>query len=251
MVKKLFFIGMILWGQAVSASTVEIASYYIPGLIEDEHSGSLVQLHQEVIKRAQLESKLVIMPAKRAQYSFKNGLISALFPTLRDKLPLPIEQVITSEPFWLKKIIIFSRKDFPLMTVEQLSGKKIAAVRGFSYGDSIENNPQIKIHYQKNDHLNIKSLMAGHVDAIIGDNVSTVYALQQSGQSQYVSYKDSDVIDVLDVFYVCLKNEQGQALCEQISQAIKTMKYDGTLLLDGPTGTSELNISANRLNTKP
>lgn len=159
-----------------------------------------------------------------------------------ENIPHPRTNYVTSESFWYKKIVLYTRKDSDFKSIQDLYDKPLAAVRGYSYGEYIINNPNLKIQFNHNDDLNLRMLLSGRIDGIIGDDSSTLNAVQSNSQGHLVRYNLDNPIAVLDVFYVCHNSLQGKQLCDDISKVIKQLKQEKIIELNPATGSSQINL---------
>lgn len=234
----LSFLVIMLYSAPALSTT--IGSYYIPKLVVDKHQGLFIKMHNQVLQRISLDANLVIQPTKRTQRDFKQHKLDAYFPELLENLPKA--GVITSEPFYLKKIVLFTKLGSDIKTIDDLEGKLVGAVTGYSYGENITKNQAIHLDYTKNDDVNIERLMRGHIDAIIGDSSSTVAAIADSKHAEQISYDLGKPIDVLDVFYVCQDSNSGKALCTAINEALTQMKTEGVIELDLASGHANITL---------
>ena len=220
-----------------------IGSYYIPGLVINKKEGLFVNLHNEIINRTQLKLDLIIEPTKRVQQSFKSSQLIGYFPELWQHIPKNRSEVIVSDNIWLKSIIVFTLiNEKPLTKLSELEGLTIGAVRGFSYGQ-VEENKKINIQYVSSDEQNIEKLLSGRIDAIIGDNASTVNVIEHSKNSKSIFYDLEQPIDILDVFYVFQNTPQGHIIRDKVNSAIQSLKREGLLKLNTKTGKSEILLS--------
>jgi len=234
--KYLCFFILFFVSTAIKSTT--FGTYYIPGLVIDDNSGLFIKLHREVETRLALKSELTIQPTKRIQMSFIKGLLDSYFPELVENLP-SVDHV-TSEPFWLKKIILVTPKNSPIKSIKDLQGKVVGAVSGYSYGSKIKQIPNVKLSYVNNDDANIERMMRGYIDAIIGDSKSTVTALENSQYKDEIQFDINAPIDILEVFYVCQATQSGKALCNSISNALYEMKQEQIINLNMLTGDAEI-----------
>jgi hypothetical protein len=220
-----------------------IGSYYIPGLVEDNESGLFVKLHKKIMERVGIAYDLQIMPTKRVQFNFKHNKLNSYFPELWEKIPKQREEVVASESIWLKKVILYSLKKAPIKSLSIVTSEHIlGAVKGYSYGSNIVNNLKLNIDYVNNDNLNIERLNKGHIDAILGDNASTLNAIRSSGKETLFYYDLQKPVAILDVFYICQNTEKGRALCDSYSQAIRQLKRENIIQLNYITGDSHINL---------
>lgn len=217
-------------------SVVELGSYYIPGLVEGPDSGFFVRIMQDIERRAGVDFKLNLRPTRRTQLAFREGKLVGYFPELHDSLPLPEDQLLISEPFWIKHIHVFTalKQGRRIQTVSELEGLRVSVVRGYTYGKEIIHNPNIKKVYVDSDIQSLKMLSAGRIDAVLGDIDSTVSALKQLKLLDQVYFTPDQSLYALDVFFVFQKTPKGRMLNEKVSQAIKVMKQDGMLKIMFP-----------------
>ncbi len=226
--------------QASTKADNTIGSYYIPGLIINKKEGLFVKLHHEVILRSQLSLDFIIEPTRRIQHSFKRNKLIGYFPELWQSIPKDKSEVIVSDSIWLKSIIVFTREGSQSISqLSDLEGLTVGAVRGYSYGQ-VEENKNINIQYVNSDIQNIKKLVSGRVDAILGDSASTVSAIETLGYSKNIFYNLQQPIDVLEAFYVFQNTHKGHEIRDKINLAIQSLKQEGIIKLDVNTGKSQI-----------
>ena len=85
-------------------------------------------------------------------------------------------------------------------------------------------------------------LLNGRIDGILGDNKSTIAAINKSEFKDKFIYDLNKPINILDVFYVCQNSIIGKQTCSEISQAIKQLKSEKIILLNPKTGQSQINL---------
>ena len=226
--------------QANTYTNKAIGSYFIPGLVINKKEGIFVKLHHEIIHRSKLSLDFIIEPTQRIQHSFKRNQLIGYFPELWQNIPKDKSEIIVSDSIWLKSIFVFTIKDKHYITqLSELEGLTVGAVRGYSYGQ-IENNKNINIQYVNNDLQNIKKLLTGRIDAIIGDSTSTVFAIKNSQYAEEIYYNLQQPIDILEAFYIFQNTTKGHEIRNKINIAIKSLKQEGILKLDAKTGKSQI-----------
>jgi len=236
--------GLLLWLVILSAqsSAIEMASYYIPGLVIDQDKGLFVKLHREIFKRLQQPADFKLLPARRVQLSFQRGELDSYFPELWENVAQPKSDYVVSDSFWYKKVILYARKDSDIRELSDVYHKTAGAVRGYSYGDDIIHDERFTILYNHNDDMNVKMLLKGRIDAIFGDNASTLNAVKNNIEGDLIYYDLNKPIAVLDVFYICHNNPEGVALCAAISDVIQQLKKEDVIVLDRTSGESEIRL---------
>ncbi len=206
---------------------VEVVSYYIPGLVNQDKTGSLVDMLNKVNEYTGVEFDLTLMPTRRVQKAFSQGQLFGYFPELEENR---VSDSCRTANIMQKKIIVITRNDSEKITeVSQLEGLRVGAVAGYSYGNEIVKNEKIKIEYVKNDDINVKKLLAGRLDVIVGDAHSTVNAIKQNDKKGELRYNPDEPISLLDVFFLFQNNDKGQQMCSQISTALERLRSEGAL----------------------
>jgi len=206
---------------------VEVVSYYIPGLVNEDKSGSMVDMLDKVIEYSGINFELRLMPTKRVQRDFSQGAILGYFPELDEH---SIKSACRTKNILQKKIIVITRNDGPeIANIAQLEGLRVGAVSGYSYGVDIVNNEKISIEYVRSDDTNVKKLISGRLDAIVGDAHSTVNAITQNKVEDQLRYDLSDPISLLDVFFQFQPTDQGNKLCAAVSVALEQLREEGAL----------------------
>jgi len=206
---------------------VSIVSYFIPGLVNKDKTGLMVDMLNRISEISDIEFDLQLVPAKRAQDSFKRGSIFGYFPELAENRHEPS---CRSANMMQKKIIVVTRADSPEITeISQLEGMRVGAVAGFSYGAEIVDNENIKIEYVRSDVANTRKLAAGRIDAIVGDSHSTVNAILENKLEDKLRFDPDKPITLLDVFFLFQDTGQGQVLCDQVSVALEQLRAEGAL----------------------
>lgn len=218
-----------------------IGSYYIPGLVINKSEGLFTRLHNEIIRRSQLQLEFIIEPTNRIQESFKNNHIIGYFPELWENIPKDKSEVVVSDNIWLKSIIVFTKKGQLITQQSDLEGLTVGAVRGYSYGEIIKNQ-KINIQYVARDEQNIEKLISGRIDAILGDNSSTLSAIKRSKYTDKIEYDLQQPVDILEAFYVFQNTSQGVFIRDKVNDVIRELKHQGIIKLNTLTGESHITI---------
>ncbi|WP_286264107.1 substrate-binding periplasmic protein [Thalassotalea atypica] len=214
-------------GHCTNIEHIDISSYYIPGLVESESKGVMIDMLRKLEQVQQIKFNLSLMPTVRVQKSFQTGAVYSYFPELEEFRPLPSCRTVS---FMQKKIIAITRRgEPPILDASDLEGKRVGAVKGYSYGLAIINNENIALHRVNNDTVNLQKLFAGRIDVIIGDVHSTIAAIKQSKMVAQLEYDVDRPVALLDVFFVFPDHGYGKIHCEQVSKGIEILKEQGDL----------------------
>lgn len=209
--------------------TIPIQSYYIPGLVEDSKTGRFIEILSLIEALENVEFEVSIAPTRRVQIDFAIGSTFGYFPELDENRPL--QGNCRTSAFMQKQIVAFVRKDEALISkVSELEGKDVGGVSGYSYGLEIVNNPNIDLQLVSDDKANIKKLLSGRIDVIIGDVHSTVNALKETNNYDKVKFDSKKAVSHLDVFFLFQDTPEGQKACELVSSGIDKLRKQGELL---------------------
>lgn len=96
-----------------------------------------------------------------------------------------LQYVAMSEPYLDSPWVIFTRDESRnILTIEDLRGRKVAAVRGYVIQERLEaNEPKIEQVSVESNHDALLRLSAGEVDAYIGNLIVDSFILQKEGIS--------------------------------------------------------------------
>lgn len=190
------------------SSPISVASYQIPGLINKDKSGRMVELFHTIDQLTATKYQLAIFPIKRAKFSFLKQKVHGFFPVLEGYQP---EQSCRTKAFMAKKIIAITLKNQPMITaLDQLSGKTVGIVSGYSYGKELLNRSDMILHEVAHPEQNIKKLMAGHIDVLLGDLDASIATLEQLELLDLVHFNQPQPLYILDVFFVFNLAQNGQ-----------------------------------------
>lgn len=226
---------------AAQTQSILVGSYLTPGIIEADGSGMFNRLNKLIFKELEQPYDLVIQPVHRIKKSLVDGHVKTYFPEMWESLPGRHSDYVVSQPIFYKKVVLFTTKASGFTTLQDLEGKFLGAVDGFSYGFDIIKNPKLNILYQNSDDVNIRLLLNGRLDGVLGGYPGTVIALNRYADKNKIKYDLTKPVAVLESFYVCPKTKAGIALCEKISLGIEALKSKGILVLDSVTGDSKFN----------
>ncbi len=214
---------------AAQIEHIKLSSYYIPGLVESETKGLMVEMLKAIEQETNIRFELTLMPTARVQHSFLVGKTYGYFPELEDFRPPESCRTVS---FMQKKIVAFTRKDsLPIKAVADLEGKKVGAVTGYSYGINIINNSKINLQRVANEQANIKKLLSGRIDVVVGDLDSTVNAINELKMEDQIHFDPAQPIDLLDVYFVFPSHDDGKLHCEMVSNGIEKLRKRGALLV--------------------
>lgn len=153
----------------VAAKPVTLAYVDFPPYeyqIDGKPAGVLVEIVQDVFKRAGVELELVFYPFKRALAEVKAGRIDGLFNFYKNKERL--QHFDYSDPVITNPLVLFVKNDSDLTfsgKLDDLKGKRIAAMLGYTYGVGFDDAKQFTIDRAASHEVNFKKVAKGRADA--------------------------------------------------------------------------------------
>ena len=208
------------WGK-----TYKIASFPIPLMVENSDKGVFVDLTREIAKRAGVDIEIVIYPTKRTVKMFHDGAVAGFFPALDVMIDKDISR---SSEIYIKEDYAFTRKDTPQITnISELAGKTVGITLGYPYVRKITDNSAFTLANAPQDVLNMKKLAAKRIDVFVVEEKSGLKALKESGVSN-VTYPAGHPLSQQKVYYAFQPGNDGKMLADKFSQALESMKKDGT-----------------------
>jgi len=145
-----------------------------------------------------------------------------------------------SEKLFTEKIQVFYSKTAPVVfsRLDDLKGKKVGVIRGWSYGDDFDNARKtgaVIAEDGDSDESNIRKLDAGHLDVVI--------AVAESGAAIMAKDKNVGVVATpltQNATYIAFsKTANMKALLQQFDQALKDMQKTGELKTAVSAGMSK------------
>ena len=111
-------------------------------------------------------------------------------------------------------------------SLSELAGKKIGVQTGTSFDKSvIALIPDAQVEYYNSKPDMINALQTRKIEAYAVDEPVAKAQMQQNDKLTYVP----EYMESFDFAYVFAKNEAGQALCDQFSEYLDTIRADGTM----------------------
>jgi polar amino acid transport system substrate-binding protein len=135
-----------------------------------------------------------------------------------------------SEPIFAEKLMVFFNREHPVgfAKVDDLKGKRVGVIRGWSYGDAFDNARKANlftVEETASDAQNFQKLAQGHLDVAV--------AIQESGAA--LMTKDKNIVITATplsqnpTYLTFAKSASQTAVLKAFDQAIKDMKKSGEL----------------------
>ncbi len=159
--------------------------------------------------------KLYVVPWERAVHYLKTGKVEAIFPANRtqerDKT-FQFSNGIVDE----MRMVVYLPFDSPLNWngLESLDGLRVAAVRGWSYGEKWENNLSIRKEMTDTILQSFEVLDKNRLAGVVGFEAAYDYALKQQGIIQ--RYRKAGPFATIREYLMTLKGSSGGVLAREV-----------------------------------
>ncbi|WP_291327504.1 ABC transporter substrate-binding protein [Desulfovibrio sp. UCD-KL4C] len=219
--------GSVLAEETIAFDEANAPFMYLNG---DAVSGLYPVLVGEAFKRMNSDVKLECRPWNRviAGADAGNWGVGGIYKNA-DRL----KKYDYSEPIFEEKLMIFVTKggEFNFSGVNDLTGKSVGVMRGWSYGDDFDKavaDGKVSKDEVENDKLNFTKLIAGRVDAAIAspETWSGLKAEMDPG-GQVVMLPTP--LAVNNTYLIFNKSADKKAVLAKFNQIIESMKADGTV----------------------
>lgn len=196
---------------------------------DGQAAGLYPDLLQEAFKRMGTTVSIKAYPWKRALALSERGEVG-VGGIYKNDARLKIYDY--SAPLFSEKILIYVKKGngFEYKSVDDLKGKTIGVLSGWSYGDAFDQaktQGSFKVEEVTNDNVNFEKLTLGRVDAVLAIELTAqqiISAKNYDGQVEALSTP----LTISDTYLVFAKSAQQTALLEKFNSVLKAMQEDGT-----------------------
>lgn len=204
-----------------------------------EEKGKIVGIDVDIVKEA---AKRLNLKVKIKLNSWK-GLLRAtemgkcdgsfsLFKTAERE-----KYAMYTAPVHYSTYMLFVKKEdgFKFSSVSDLYGKTVGLNKGFSISDDFDKavkNKKIKVQYVNGDVINIKRLMAGKSDVLVGNLHTIQYTLKQLGLVGKIKFLKTPITQKRGAFLVLSKKSKQKDkkhLQAKFQETIEEMYKDGTV----------------------
>ncbi len=214
-------------GGVVRAGTTNWPPYYGESL---KDGGFISDITREALKRTGWEYEVEFMNWNRAIGLCKQGkldMVQGAYSTEERKKDFLITGKYASvDMVFMKK----KGSDITYAKLEDLKGKRIGMVRGYAYPDSVTKASYLKIDMADKLILNVKKLLAGRIDLLIGARAVVIDITNQEMPGKGVELVALEpAIQTNDLHNLFSRNiPNGQQLLEDFNKGFEMIKADGT-----------------------
>lgn len=206
------------------ASNVFIVAPHFTDLIEKDGTGAYQKLMKEAAKRSGVTFNEKFTPEKRAIMLFTSKKCDCIYSyanIMREKFGR--NNIVASFPLGVIKEYMFTKKGDPILTsTEQLKGKMIGAKLGNEIWHTELLEAGVKIEMVSKDSQNIRKLEKGNIQVFLGFLPDVTQYLDK------LAYSPEHPLVIEYDQITCHANSDTRKFIQQLSQALKNMKNDGT-----------------------
>jgi polar amino acid transport system substrate-binding protein len=221
----LIFLPTIAQAEKVVFATTEWPPYAFTK--DGQPSGINVEIVVELCKRLGIDSEIRVLPWQRALDYVEKGKVDAIF-ALRYTEERAKFVYYPSESLPVEKTVVMSPKGSGMKVnkIDDLKGKKIGVVRGYSYSPEFDNYQEAKKTICDDDNQLVKILGKKRIELAAGAD---------EGSIKYLCKKDGIEVETLYVLneakgYIAFSKaigERAKILGDKFSEALKKLKEEG------------------------
>jgi len=212
---------------AAVAETVKIAGYEIQGLISQSSPEIYNKVMDELLDR--MDVRLTVLPMARADALFDSGKVDCTFPN--DQAFYEEGRAagfIQSKPVNHAKLYLFARPDEPApRSLDEAAGKLVGAIRGMPYGSAVD-AANLTTELVDEEESNIRKLLAGRVDLILGYAPDTPVAIRTHGFPP-LSYAADRPIKIIRDAVMCHRSPRTERFLAQLDARLIDLGGSGRL----------------------
>lgn len=229
----MFFVLLIASASFAQETLVLTTTTWPPYQYEEngQVTGIAVDIVQEAAQKLGYTIEVQLLPWKRALKNAEtgeaDGVVSALFTEERAQY-----LYYTSEPLFEVRTVIFAPKDSSvtqLKSLNDLIGKRIGVVSGYSYGEEFDNFSGLQKYACKDDAVLARNLERGRIDVAVAHEFVFKFASRNIGLQD--RFKEVYTLSQYPSYLVFSKapGKKGQPLTEEFNQVLIEMKNSGRI----------------------
>lgn len=185
-------------------------------------SGLMVDIGLLIAQRAGLPAENRVVPYARTVLSLRHGTADMVLRFTNDELRGVAVQVA---PVLALPTVLVSRREAPLLRLEELGGHTLAVSRSFPMPERWATQPVQWVH--SNEHA-IQMLMGRRVDAAYGSNLGLFGAARGLGV-RMESFARPLAVERQDFWLHLSRHSATPALVARLARAVDSLQRDGSI----------------------
>ena len=140
--------------------------------------------------------------------------------------------LLFSEAYLENRLVLVGQKgsDVSAERLSDLTGRRVAVVESYAYGDKVDKDAGPKLIEGRNDHENLRKLLAGEVDYMLVDDLLIRHLLEYQGDeaARHLQIGTTPLVRRTLHFAVREALHESSSIIASFNDAIKAMLADGT-----------------------
>jgi ABC-type amino acid transport substrate-binding protein len=140
--------------------------------------------------------------------------------------------LLYSEAYLENRLVLVGQKgaDVSAQSLSDLIGRRVAVVESYAYGDRVDRTTGPLYVDGRNDHENLRRLLAGEVDYMLVDDLLIRHLMQYQGEEadRFLQIGTTPLVRRTLHFAVRRDLHEAASIIASFNDAIKTMLTDGT-----------------------
>ena len=221
-------------GAATTSKTIEIAGDEAnPPFMFVDANGNTAGLYpillEAIFQRMGMNVSIKNFPWNRAFEMGKNGEMPLAGVYKNDERMKVFDY---SDAIYPNKIMIYVQKgkSFKFETPDDLAGKNIGIMRGWTYGDAFDQAKAKGLFATEevsSDSDNLQKLVLGRLDCVLAESTIAGQIIKQNGYEDKVEMLSTPLI-VFDAYLVFAKSTNQTELIKTFNETLASMKQDGS-----------------------
>lgn len=235
--KSRMFLGVLLCAIAL-AGTSKAESWIVGSMegfapfnytVDGQYGGIDVQILDEAARAIGVELDHRPLPWNRALLDFQLGNLDAVFqlaPT-----PERFEKWHMVGPLRRTRTVFVTRQDSPIddiRALDDLDGLIVGVVAGFTYEEQFDHHPDLTREMSKDDFTNIRKLLLGRSDVIVGGYATLVHVANTLNAQDKLRFLPTPLVEQ-ERYIAFPRDERGRAQAERLQTAIEGMHTSGRI----------------------
>lgn len=188
-------------------------------------SGLMYDLGNLIVARAGLVAQNRVVPYARTVLSLRNGASDMVLRFTNDELKAVAHQVA---PVLTLPTVVVSRRDAPLLRLDDLPHRSLAVPRSFPLPEVLVNMPGLRLQWVNNNEHSIQMLMSRRVDAAYGSNLGLFGAARGLGQ-RMEEFARPLLVEHQAFWLHVSRHSATPELMERLAWAVEALRRDGSI----------------------
>jgi polar amino acid transport system substrate-binding protein len=197
--------------------------------VGEDYVGIDVQILNEAAESIGVVLNHQPLPWNRALLDFQIGNLDALFQLAPTRERFDKWHMVG--PMRRTRTVFVTHKDSPLQDIQSLQdleGLVVGVVAGFTYEDRFDHHPDLVREVSKDDFTNIRKLLLGRSDVIVGGYATLSHVAAELDASDALRFLPTPLVE--QARYIAFpRDERGAAQAVRLQEALEQMHSSGRI----------------------